>query len=88
MNARLRLDAQEAAAESPALLEPIDRARVTCWVGGAERAEFRRQNALLANIWTGLGARTFAWEAPERHHFNVLDDLADPGSALVAALLD
>ena len=88
MNARLRLDAREAAAESPALLEPIERARVTCWVGGAERAEFRRQNALLANIWTGLGARTLAWEAQDRHHFNVLDDLADPASALVAALLD
>lgn len=88
MNAKLRLDPAEALAESPALLAPIDGARVTCWVGGAERAEFRRQNALLANVWTGLGARTLAWEEPDRHHFNVIDGLADPESALLATLLD
>lgn len=88
MNAKLRLDLAEALAESPALLEPIDAARLTCWVGGAERAELRRQNALLANIWTGLGAETLAWEDPDRHHFNVIDGLADARSALLATLLD
>jgi acetyl esterase/lipase len=88
MNSRLRLDPAEALAESPALLEPIDGARVTCWVGGAERAEFRRQNALLANVWTGLGAETLAWEEADRHHFNVVDGLAASRSALLATLLD
>jgi acetyl esterase/lipase len=88
MNARLRLDTAEALAESPALLEPIGGVRVTCWVGGAERSEFRRQNALLANIWTGLGARTSAWEEPDKHHFNVVDGLGDPDSVLTSALLD
>jgi acetyl esterase/lipase len=88
MNAKLRIDPAEAIAESPALLEPIDGARVTCWVGGAERAEFRRQNALLANIWTGLGARMSAWEEPDRHHFNVIDGLSDADSALTSTLLE
>jgi hypothetical protein len=58
-----------------------------CWVGGAERAEFRRQNALLANIWLGLGATTEAVEEPDRHHFDIVDGLADPAHPMVAALL-
>ena len=87
MNADLKLDRAEALAESPALLEPRPGTRLTCWVGGAERSEFRRQNALLANIWTGLGAATAVVERPDEHHFTVVDALADPSSALVATLL-
>ncbi|MCO6391706.1 alpha/beta fold hydrolase [Aliihoeflea aestuarii] len=87
MNGDLKIDAAEAMAESPALLMPMDGARVTCWVGGAERAEFRRQNALLANIWTGLGAATEAVEEPDRHHFDVIDGLADADHPLTRRLL-
>src|SRR5688572_26864173 len=35
MNATLRLDHEEARAESPVLLEPSPGLRLTCWVGGA-----------------------------------------------------
>ncbi|MGV3552097.1 alpha/beta hydrolase [Rhizobium sp.] len=87
MNDTLRLDEAEALAESPALLQPMERARITCWVGGGERAEFIRQNALLANIWTGLGAETAAVVEPDRHHFNVIDGLADPEHPLTKTLL-
>lgn len=87
LNATLRLDAAEAAAESPALLAPIPGVRVTAWVGGAERPEFVRQNALLANIWTGLGADMVEVVVPGRHHFDILDALADPASELVEALV-
>jgi len=87
MNATLRIDAAEAKMESPALLQPLPGARVTCWVGGAERPEFIRQNALLANIWIGLGAQTCRIEEPGRHHFNVIDGLADPHHPLVQTLL-
>ena len=82
------MDDAEAARESPALLLPMAGARVTCWVGGKERPEFLRQNALLANIWSGLGARMSERQAESRHHFDVIEDLADPGSPLVGALLD
>jgi arylformamidase len=88
MNKTLHLDAAEAARESPALLMPLPGARVTCWVGTAERPEFLRQNALLANIWSGLGARMAKHEAEGRHHFDVVEELADPKSPLVGALLD
>ena len=87
MNQTLRMDDRVAHEESPALLSPIEGARVVAWVGGAERNEFRRQAELLANIWLGLGAATAYVEMPDRHHFDVIDDLADPQSALVDALL-
>jgi arylformamidase len=88
MNKTLRLDAIEAARESPALLMPLPGVRVTCWVGTAERPEFLRQNSLLANIWTGVGGRMAKHEAEGRHHFDVVEELGDPGSPLTGALLD
>lgn len=86
-NADMRFDAAEAEAESPALLTPIEGTRLTCWVGAAERAEFVRQSQLLANIWTGLGASTAFYAEPDRHHFNIVDGLADPEHPLVGCLL-
>ncbi len=56
-------------------------------MGAGERAEFVRQNALLANIWTGLGALTCAVEEPDRHHFNIIDGLTDPDHPMVRELL-
>ncbi|MGV1838074.1 alpha/beta hydrolase [Rhizobium rhizogenes] len=87
MNQQLRIDEAEAMAESPALLEPINNLRLTCWVGGAERSEFVRQSTLLANIWTGLGAATATVVEPDRNHFTILDGLADPAHPLTQALL-
>jgi len=87
MKAELRLDEAEAAAESPALLEPRDGTVITCWAGADERPEFVRQTELLTNIWTGLGARTKQVIAPGRHHFDVIDELANPDSPMVAELL-
>lgn len=87
MNEDLHIDEAEALAESPALLRPMDNARITCWVGGSERAEFIRQNALLANVWTGLGAATAAAVEPDRHHFSIIDGLADAAHPLTRCLL-
>ncbi|KAA0578355.1 alpha/beta hydrolase [Azospirillum sp. B21] len=87
MKATLNLDEKEAAAESPALLRPRPGTRITCWAGAAERPEFVRQTELLANIWHGLGAATELRLTGGRHHFDVIDDLADADSELVAALL-
>ncbi|KAA1180085.1 alpha/beta hydrolase [Rhizobium tropici] len=87
MNEQLRIDVDEARAESPALLEPLETVRLTCWVGGAERAEFIRQNALLANIWTGLGAATAVVVEPDKHHYSILDGLIDADHPLTRTLL-
>jgi arylformamidase len=86
MNADLRLDLAEARAESPVLLEPAAGIRVHAWVGAGERPEFRRQNALLAMIWGGLGAEIRATEEPGRHHFDVIEGLESAGHPLCVAL--
>jgi len=85
LNRILMIDEAEALAESPALLHPVPGARLACWVGGGERPEFLRQNDLLANIWTGLGAETSSHHDPGRHHFNVIEGLQDPASPITAA---
>lgn len=84
----LRIDKAEAWAESPALLEPLPGTCITCWVGASETSEFRRQNALLANIWRGLGAATDCVEEPDRHHFDVVDGLADATHPMLRTLLE
>jgi arylformamidase len=88
MNATLHIDADEAIRESPALLTPRMGIPVTAWVGGSERPEFLRQSRLLADIWAGLGGATQLVVEPGRHHFDVIDALADPDSHLLRTLLD
>ncbi|MEM7059088.1 MAG: alpha/beta hydrolase [Pseudomonadota bacterium] len=87
MNQTLGLDMTEARAESPCLLEPITGAQITCWVGADERPEFVRQNALLANVWSGFDVHFKAVEDPGLHHFNIIDALADPGSPMITKWL-
>ncbi len=87
MNAKLRLDQEEANRLSPALQLPKPGARVTCWIGSAERSEFQRQSALLANIWRGLGAETSCVVEPDRHHFDIMEGLSDPMHPLTRCAL-
>lgn len=87
INEKLGLSSQEAAAESPALMRPLPNKRLFCWAGGNERAEFIRQNALLASMWLGLGAETGAYAEPDKHHFSIVDGLMDPDHLLVKTLL-
>lgn len=83
MNADWRLDAAEAAAESPVLRRPRPGAQVHVWVGAEERPAFLDQARWLAQAW---GAPLTM--AKGRHHFDVIDDLARPDSALSAAVMD
>jgi arylformamidase len=88
MNATLRLDEAEAERESVALQRPLPLCPVVAWVGARERREFIRQSELIANIWTGLGMDMRCLHAAGRHHFDVIDDLADGGSFLCATLFE
>lgn len=85
MNETFRLDEDEAVAESPALQSPINIGSVLCWVGVDERPEFLRQNDLLTLIWSGLGVSIRSVHMSGRHHFTVIEDLADPDSCLTEA---
>ena len=82
LNGDLRLDEAQALKSSPAFLPAATRAPVMTCVGGNESSEFHRQNALLAERWRGAFAGDLPM--PGRHHFSVLDGLADPSSALFA----
>jgi len=82
MNADLRLDAAEALAESPVSGRPRPGLDVTVWVGGDERPAFMDQARWLANAWDCGHVIE-----PGRHHFDVIDALAYPDSALTRCLL-
>lgn len=82
MQDALRLDAAECAAESPARLVRRDGVECHVWVGGQERPAFLWQARVLSEEWG------CAWTVEAgRHHFDVVDGLANPGSELVEACL-
>ena len=82
MNADLRLDPAEAAAESPARGRPRAGPRISIHVGADERPAFLWQAARLGDAWDAP-----VHVAPGRHHFDVIDDLSRPDSGLVDDLL-
>ena len=81
MNADLKIDAEEAAAESPVHL-PAPRCPVTVWVGADERPVFLEQAHGLAQAWD-CGEVV----AEGHHHFSVIEELADPQSPLTREIL-
>lgn len=88
MNAVLRLDACQAYAESPALLEPICGIKLTAWVGAEELPEFIRQSLLHTNIWSGFDCSVHFYEEKHKHHLNIMDGLSDPEHILTKTLLE
>ena len=82
LNSDLRLDEEQALKNSPAFLPAATRSPVMTCVGGSESSEFKCQNALLGERWRGAFAGDIPM--PGRHHFSVLDGLAEPSSALFA----
>lgn len=84
MNADLRLDDNEVARMSP-LYWPVTRGRVfDAVVGGLESAEFLRQSRILADGWKAKGVETHYEEVAGANHFNVVEPLSDPNSAMTA----
>ena len=81
MNRDWKLDINEARALSPVHWTLPDRVIFDAVVGSLESDEFKRQSRMLAQAW---GARYE--EIPHANHFNVLDPLFDPDSAMVARL--
>lgn len=81
MNDSLHIDKAEAEAESPVRL-PAPNVPITVWVGAAERPVFVEQAVTLSEAW-----HCPLITVPGLHHFNVIEDLADPESTLTRALL-
>ena len=83
MNADLKIDAAEAAAESPARHALRAGVQAHVWVGGQERPVFLWHGRTLSEEWN------CPWTVDAgKHHFDVIDGLTDPASPLMAACLD
>lgn len=82
MNEDFKLDDTRAAAESPVLMQTRLPVPVTLWVGAEERPAFLDQSRWLAEAW---GVPEVI--APGRHHFDVIEPLEDPESAMLSRLL-
>jgi len=87
MNADLRLDRAEARRLSPVHYQAETDAPLVVACGADETSEFLRQSTLIYDAWPrnrppGANAPLFV---PDRHHFNVVLDYADPGSELTRA---
>jgi acetyl esterase/lipase len=82
MNEILRIDTAEAQAESPVNMQPPHGLDVTVFIGADERPAFLEQAEALSRSW---GARRVVEEG--KHHFDVIDALADPDSTMIKALL-
>lgn len=81
MNQKFGMTAEEAAAESPVEMQDRHAAEVTVWVGGSERPAFLDQAIWLVEAWEADHVIAF-----DKHHFNVIEPLADPDSDLVAVI--
>lgn len=82
MNADFKMDDASARAESPALMVERLPVPVTVWVGADERPVFLDQARWLAEAW-GCGHVVDAG----KHHFDVIDALAEGDSAMMGRLL-
>lgn len=84
-NADFKLDEAGARAISP-MFWPAPQGRVLdAVVGGAESAEFLRHSQIIADAWKA-GNQTRYEALPGKNHFDVLDPMVDPESAMVERL--
>ena len=80
------MNAAQAAAESP-VLQQAPKLPVTVWVGAEERPVFLDQARWLVEAWqTDLGQTDPGHViSAGQHHFNVIEDMVYPQSALTQA---
>lgn len=83
MNQKFKMDSAAAIAESPVDMQERYPAAVTVWVGGEERPAFLDQAVWLVEAWEADHVIAFG-----KHHFNVIEPLADPDSDLVALIVN
>lgn len=87
LNEYLKLDADAARRNSPALVAPSINGPVTVCVGGDESDEFRWQSRDFASRWKEHGAEVSYVEVPGYNHFTILQALGDAGFDVTQRLL-
>lgn len=87
INERLRLDAGEVAALSPARTLRPGMAPLAVAVGGDELPELQRQSTSFQGVADALGVAMALHVLPGRHHYSILDELVRPDGALTRELV-
>jgi arylformamidase len=85
VNQDLKLDQAQARRLSPVAIPPATTAPLYTAVGGDESDEFKRQNALIARTWRYAFAGDIPM--PGHNHLTVVEELANPDSALFKGAL-
>ena len=86
LNDKLRLDPAEADRNSPIRHLPSRAAPLVVTVGLGELPELIRQSAEYAEAWTKSGLPGRYLPLPRHEHFSILEELARPDGAILAAL--
>jgi arylformamidase len=84
-NSDMRLDAAAVEKLSPIRYRPLRAVPLYTSVGGAESAEFRRQNRLIGSTWDHCFRRDIPM--PGYDHLGVMEQFGEPGSALCGGAL-
>src|SRR5262245_44028803 len=87
INDLVGLEAASARAASPLLWPPPRGRRLVAAVGGDESPEFLRQSRAIAEAWARAGLKTECLVVPGTNHFTVVDELSNPRSALLEAIV-
>jgi arylformamidase len=86
LNDKLRLDPAEAERNSPIRHLPAQAAPLVVTVGLGELPELIRQSAEYAEAWRKQGLPGRYLPLPRHEHFSILEELARPDGAILAAL--
>ncbi len=88
LNDALKLDAAKARDASPLFwpAPPKDRTFIAA-AGGAESQEFIRQSLAIAAAWSKAGVKAECVVVPDTNHFTIVEDLANPESAMLARIV-
>ena len=88
LNEKLGLDVGEAERNSPMRYLPSRAAPLVVTVGLGELPELVRQSEEYAAAWQGRGLRGLYLPVARHDHFSILEELAQPNGAILAALKD
>jgi arylformamidase len=86
VNVDLKLTAEDIGALSPAGMPHAHATPFVTAVGGLESDEFKRQNALIADVWKSSHRADVA--LPEANHLTICDAFGNPGHPLHAASIE
>jgi arylformamidase len=88
LNEKLALDESEIAALSPLRVLRERTPPLRMFVGGDELSELKRQSAIYAETAREGGLPVALTVLPGRHHYSILDELAQPDGAITRALTE